>query len=144
MKTNKAKLTKVQKLILGADLPIGSLMDSPVQSEEEAQLDADTAATTAATPQQAFHYFAATGLNWATADTRQKAIEMLAADAGSCTIARTVEKHGGLFVQSFRVELPGDAKYKIFMYQPVDVPLSEKQVHRITSCEGHLIACEVE
>ncbi len=91
---------------------------------------------------QQHHFFAATGYGWATGDTRQEAIARLANDMGEPNLARAVKHHGGLFVQSFRVELPGNAPYEISMYRPVGVPISAKQVHKIVDVSGNLAACE--
>jgi hypothetical protein len=88
------------------------------------------------------HYYATTALNWGVAATREESIARVARDAGASIIARQLKSQGGLYVCTYRVELPESAHYDIEGYMPRGVPLSERTEARIINIKGKTIALE--
>lgn len=103
------------------------------------------------------HYYAATAFGWATAKTRNKAVELAARNAGSASIKRQKELNGGLAAVVCRVDLPEKAHYSISEYMPEliqkedgvnearkgeRVPLAEVEKIRITTVSGKTIPRE--
>lgn len=100
------------------------------------------------------HWYGTTAFDWVVADTKEKVIKKLARAAGSKTIKLNRERHGGLFAQVCRVELPQTAHYSINNYMPARitkedgvhetrkgevVPLTEVQSIRIATYSGRYI-----
>ena len=82
------------------------------------------------------HYYATWALGWATADTREEAIERLvdAFRSDFKTIVKNSHKNGelGAYVWSVKVLAPSDTPYKIEYYTPKGVDLEDAQEHAVT------------
>ena len=85
---------------------------------------------------EAFHYYAACALGWATDDTREKAIRKLVDDNYDFFKSgiKPAQKRGdaGAYVWACKVHAPADAHYDIEFYAPVGVEKSEGAEHFIT------------
>lgn len=101
-----------------------------------------------------FHYYGATAYGWATGNSRDKVVGMLARSAGAAIIKRQKASNGGLAGVVCRVELPEAAHYSINEYMPEliqkedgvndtrkgqPVPLTEVEKIRITTVSGKTI-----
>lgn len=82
------------------------------------------------------HYYGTTANQWFTRDTRDEVIKALARNAGANAIRWNNKTNDGLYCRTVRVNLPGDAPYKILGYMPIGVPMEDAQEHRITSVKG--------
>ena len=91
-----------------------------------------------------FHYFATFALGWATAPTREEAIEKLvAANRNELKpIVKNTQKDGlpGAYIWTCKVHAPADANYKIEWYQPKGVETSDHQEHAVTYLTNTQIA----
>lgn len=90
------------------------------------------------------HYYATCAIGWATADTREEAIEKLVAANRSHfkTVTLNCQKAGepGAYIWSCKVHAPSDAKYRIEWYAPVGLKTSEAQEHATTYITAKQIA----
>lgn len=96
-------------------------------------------------PEQAHHYYAATGQAWGVGLTRQAAIAQAASLCDADTIKRLVKSEGGMYVWTCRVELPKSARYSIAWFKPEiqkdngePVPLSRAREFLLVNSKGHV------
>ena len=82
------------------------------------------------------HFFASCAFGWASADTRDEAIEKLVNHFRSEYKAGVKASHkrgdAGAYVWTCQVNAPADADYKINFYAPVDVDTQDGQEHAVT------------
>ncbi len=97
--------------------------------------DDDDVDTTPPEPAQV-HYFASHVFGWASAPTRDGAIEKLINGIRSDVkhIVKATQKRGepGAYVWTCQVNAPADAKYSINYYKPEGVEIQDGQEHAIT------------
>jgi hypothetical protein len=95
-------------------------------------------------PANGHHYFASFGLGWATADTRDEALEKLAknfmGDIRGWLKHSHVNGEPGIYFWSCKVHAPADAAYKIEWFQPQEVECSDGQEHYLTHATQKKVA----
>ena len=92
------------------------------------------------------HYFASCALGWATAETREAAIEKMIRGNGLTNDAKRItanmHKQGepGFYLWTCRVHGPSDADYRIEWFQPKGIEWSESRHHDVTHITAKALA----
>lgn len=82
--------------------------------------------------EQEHHYYAAHGMGWATAETREEAHEKLLGMTDPTWVRNCLKSGTFVTVWSCKVHEPSDAEYEIDYFQPVGVEKSDGQNHIVT------------
>lgn len=94
------------------------------------------------------HYFASFTFGWAVAPTREEAIEKLVnafrSEVKKITQISHKEGSPGCYIWTCRVNESQDTRYKIDMFQPVDVDIDEGRHHHVTYVTAKKIAHTTE
>ncbi len=105
--------------------------------------DDDDVDTTTPTPDPV-HFFASCAFGWATADTRDEAIEKLVNSfrRDYKDIVKNSHKRGeaGAYVWTCQVNAPADENYSIEYYAPKGVDIEDAQEHAITYLTDKVMA----
>ncbi|WJM88680.1 hypothetical protein QDY63_14855 [Pseudomonas brenneri] len=90
-------------------------------------------------PENQFHYFGSTALNWCKDTSPENVLFTLARMAGTETIKQQVKCNKGLYAWVCRVEQPQTTKYEINNFAPAGVKVSESWEFNIMNAKGHCL-----